>query len=66
MNKIDNIQNIKKSIDYLNNLIESDLKELDGDTESDYAKLILDGHIHIKTAIETMDNVINPTHGYAE
>ena len=57
---------IQEAINFFKNWIERDLKELDGDIESDYAKFVLDGHKHIRTAIKILENKINVTHGYAE
>ena len=61
-----NINNIQQSIEFLENWIKTDLEELDGDTESDFAQFILSGHKHINVAIDTMKNISNPTRGYAE
>lgn len=61
-----NYEDIYESIKHLKNWIKTDLNELDGDTESDYAMFVLSGHKHIRVAIETLEELINPTHGYAE
>jgi hypothetical protein len=49
----------KDSIEYFKNWIKDDLKELDGDTESDYAQFILDKHRHINVAINLMEEKLN-------
>lgn len=54
------------SINCLEILIKENLKELDGDIVSDFAKHHLNINEHYKTAIEIMKNIIDPTHGYAE
>ena len=68
MFKIKGVSNkdIKDSIIYLDNRIRMDLKELDGDTTSDFAVFMLDSHKHINTAITVLSKIINPTDGYAE
>lgn len=45
---------VNTAIKYFEQWIKDDLKELDGDTESDYAKFILDKHNHIHTALNIM------------
>ncbi len=42
---------IDKAIGYFEKWIQDDLRELDGDTESDYAQFILDKHKHILTLL---------------
>lgn len=66
--KIKDVSNdeIKGSIRFLNNWIKLDLKELEGDTTSDYAQFILNNHKHINTSITVLSKIINPTDGYAE
>lgn len=44
------------AIEHFQNWIAADLKELDGDTESDYAKFILQGHKHIRTVLIYLKN----------
>jgi hypothetical protein len=58
-NKPDNTKQIKDSIVYFQNWIKDDLKELDGDTESDYAQFILDKHKYINVAIGVMEDILN-------
>lgn len=68
MLKIKGVSNseIKDSITFLNDWIKTDMKELDGDTYSDFAQFILNNHKHINTAITVLSKIINPTDGYAE
>jgi hypothetical protein len=48
------VNKILQAIQYFEEWIKEDLKELAGDTKSDYAKFILNKHKHINTAIEVM------------
>ena len=68
MFKVKGVSNdeIKDSINFLDNWIRTDLKELEGDTASDYSQFILNNHKHINTAITVLSKIINPTDGYAE
>lgn len=47
---------IINATNFLKNWKETDMKELDGDTISDYAKFILSNHVHINTAIEVLED----------
>lgn len=50
---------IKESIAFLKNWIYIDLKELQNDTTSDYAKFILSGHKHINIAIHELEGLLD-------
>lgn len=60
------MKEILECIKYLQGRITSNLRELDGDVTSDYAKFTLNENKHYQTAIEVMINIVDPTHGYAE
>ena len=60
------MKEIEESIEFFRGWIKTDLKELDGDTTSDYAKFILSGHKHINVAIKVLEDMVNPTRDYAE
>lgn len=46
---------VKNAIDFLNNQIRSDLKELDGDRTSEFAKMLLAGHRNINVTIKVLE-----------
>lgn len=46
---------LRHAINFMKNLKEIDIKELDGDTTSNYALHTLEGHIDIDVAIEIME-----------
>ena len=51
-------EKIQESIDFLKDWVETDLNELNGDTESDFAQFILSNHKHINTAINCLTGIL--------
>lgn len=51
-------EDIQCAILHLKNQIQADLKELDGDTTSEFAQILLRGHKHIEVAIRVLEEKI--------